>query len=1011
MGIKENLNSNAPGESMPIDVDQANTFLKLTRDYFYESLLTKDLNFKITWLGGRFKDITGYTWQEIEKLPGNFMQIIEPSDKERILTEHHNNHEEVVTYTYRILHKEGGIRWIEDMVQRHFDEDGNIVKITGAVKDITTEKEAKFALENSIKRLDLALQCANEGLWDWYLPTGQTTFNDVYYTMLGYAPGDHIKSFEDFLAWIHPDDVERIKKLNKDFALRNTSMYKAEFRMRNRKGGWQWILSRGNIAERSSDGSPIRLLGTHTDITQEKFARDQAKDAELKYQNLFNSMHDGFAIFTIIFDNSNVATDFQYLLVNPAFERLANIPAHKCIGKTLREVLPDRADIWLEVCGRVVKSKKTENFEYQSKISNNFFDVSVFLSAPGQISAIYRDKTEQFKLNNQLEAERKKISNLMENVPGMVYRCKADEHWTMEFVSEGCRELTGYEVADFIDNKTINFNQIICEPYRKKLQLADEFQENNQHFVEEYEIRTATGEVKYVWEKGMGIYSKMGELLYLEGFITDITERKKIEDSLKKSEARNKALLSAIPDLMFLFDKNGRYIDYNNTSNIKTLVAPEKFLGKTISDVLSDELANLTYQKIDALLKTGEMQVYTYSVNNGLKIANFESRLVHCGQDEILAIIRDVTDRQQYEQALQLSEQRWQFALEGARDGVWDWNLEDNSAFFSIRLKTILGYVKDELSKKMDEITSRIHPDDLPIRNKIMNEHLEGISSFYQCEYRINNIKGQYIWVLDRGMVLERSKDNLPLRMIGTLSDISERKENELEIRRINEELKQFTYTVSHDLKSPLLTIQSFAGFLEKDIKANKIDKVESSLGFINFAIDKMNQLLNDLLELSRIGRKTGPHEQINLSDLLDQVISLLAGRIQQKKVEIIRPKKDLILTGDIIRLTQAFQNLLENAIKFMGNQENPCIEIGIKKIDQDNHIYIRDNGIGVDAKFIPKIFDLFQKLNTKEEGTGIGLTLVKRIVELHGGKIWVESEGLGKGTTFWLRLAGTQKV
>jgi signal transduction histidine kinase len=226
------------------------------------------------------------------------------------------------------------------------------------------------------------------------------------------------------------------------------------------------------------------------------------------------------------------------------------------------------------------------------------------------------------------------------------------------------------------------------------------------------------------------------------------------------------------------------------------------------------------------------------------------------------------------------------------------------------------------------------------------------------------------------------------------------------ELERKNAELERFTYTVSHDLKSPLITIKGFLGFLQDDAKSGNLERLEGDLKRISDAADKMQRLLNDLLELSRIGRLVNEAQSIDLNEMIAEVLELLHGRIHAGNIRVQVAESLPTVYGDRPRLCEVLQNLVDNAAKFMGDQPDPCIEIGQAGTANDGHLilFIRDNGIGIEPKFKDRIFGLFDKLDPRTDGNGIGLALAKRIIEVHGGKIWVESE-TGKGSTFYFTL------
>jgi len=241
-------------------------------------------------------------------------------------------------------------------------------------------------------------------------------------------------------------------------------------------------------------------------------------------------------------------------------------------------------------------------------------------------------------------------------------------------------------------------------------------------------------------------------------------------------------------------------------------------------------------------------------------------------------------------------------------------------------------------------------------------------------------------------------------------SELKERQKLISELEERNDELTRFTYTVSHDLRNPLVTIKGFLGMLEKDLHDRRLDKVQNDFQRIAGATDKMNELLSDLLELSRIGRIINPPEEINLARLVQDAMDSVEARLRSKQVTVNITSDLPTIYGDRIRLREVFENLIDNAVKYMGDQSNPVIDIGITNEEGRRIIFVKDNGMGIEPIYQSKIFGLFEKLNPTIEGTGIGLALVKRIIETHGGKIWVESDGLGKGSTFYFTIPDNVK-
>lgn len=227
------------------------------------------------------------------------------------------------------------------------------------------------------------------------------------------------------------------------------------------------------------------------------------------------------------------------------------------------------------------------------------------------------------------------------------------------------------------------------------------------------------------------------------------------------------------------------------------------------------------------------------------------------------------------------------------------------------------------------------------------------------------------------------------------------------ELKSKNRELEQFTYTVSHDLKAPIITIQGFLGLLERDAGADNPARVKKDIERITGATNKMQQLLDELLELSRIGRIINPSREIPFQQIVQDAAASVQGRLDRchARIEVNTDLPTVFV--DQTRITQVVQNLLENAAKFMGDQPEPHIRIGLQGNDADGKpiFYVQDNGMGIEANQLEHLFDLFHKLDAHAEGTGIGLALVKRIIEVHGGRVWITSEGLGHGTTVFFTL------
>jgi signal transduction histidine kinase len=225
------------------------------------------------------------------------------------------------------------------------------------------------------------------------------------------------------------------------------------------------------------------------------------------------------------------------------------------------------------------------------------------------------------------------------------------------------------------------------------------------------------------------------------------------------------------------------------------------------------------------------------------------------------------------------------------------------------------------------------------------------------------------------------------------------------EYEHLISDLERFTYTISHDLRSPLITIQGFLGILEQDLLVGKAEEVQRDMARIRQATGHMEDLLDQLLELARVGRVVLHLQPVNLGEVAALACAAQQVELDKRNITVSLAEDLPLVKADPVRLREVLDNLLSNAIRFMGNPAQPAIEIGCQVQHDETVCFVRDNGIGIDLRYHQKIFGLFEQLDAHSEGTGIGLALVKRIIELHNGRIWVESDGPDTGSTFYFTL------
>ena len=373
----------------------------------------------------------------------------------------------------------------------------------------------------------------------------------------------------------------------------------------------------------------------------------------------------------------------------------------------------------------------------------------------------------------------------------------------------------------------------------------------------------------------------------------------------------------------------------------------------------------------------------------------------------------EVTVRTQTEHALRESQTLLRLIFDRAFDGISVY--EEYPEFGTRRLVDCNARYAEIAGRSREELLSL--DDILPLQESIEPK----IDRQQVLEWSADRVYvGRFRWLRPdtKENVVEYAAVSLQvddrLLVVGVDRDITEQLQatqerealiNELEAK--NDELEQFAYTVSHDLKSPLITIKGFLHFLEQDAMGGDATKVGADIAFIANAVDKMQQLLDELLELSRLGRLINPPQDIPMSELACEAVELVSGQLMATGVQVDVVPDMPVVRGDRPRLREVYENLLGNAAKFMGDQPHPRVEVGVRRDSNQVVFYVRDNGIGIEPQHREKVFGLFEKVDSDTDGTGIGLAIVKRIVETHAGRIWVESAGLGRGSAFCFTLPG----
>jgi PAS domain S-box-containing protein len=377
----------------------------------------------------------------------------------------------------------------------------------------------------------------------------------------------------------------------------------------------------------------------------------------------------------------------------------------------------------------------------------------------------------------------------------------------------------------------------------------------------------------------------------------------------------------------------------------------------------------------------------------------------------------DVTSYIEAEQALRDERQRLEWVLEATGPGIWELDIVSEMSMYSDRWAALLGYTLRELEPpNRDTWRSLVHPDDIDRAQALLQAHLRGDTPVYDCDLRMRHQRGVWLWFNDRGRVHRRDDEGRPLYMSGTLLDIHERVAAQEEVRALNASLERrvvertaelersmrdmevISYSIAHDLRAPLRSVNGFAS-LVGEMDGERLSP-EGRLMFerIVSASGNMGQMISDMLELLRVVRVEIEPGLVDMNVLARSVIEALAPGVPHARVNL-HPLPRVM--GDDKLLRQLLSNLMDNALKYSRHRPDPVIDLGFDR--ERGAFYLRDNGMGFDMAHANKLFGLFQRLHAGAKapgGTGVGLAIVARTLERHGGRIWAEAEP-GVGATF----------
>ncbi len=744
------------------------------------------------------------------------------------------------------------------------------------------------------------------------------------------------------------------------------------------------------------------LLGVSVDITERKAALEGLKKSEERFRKYFEVPLIGVAI---------VDPSGQWLEVNDKFCDMVGYSRDELLDMkwqdiTLAEQLPSEVEKYRAFLESGCASTATREKQYRTK---NGVAIDVIIAThcvrkddgtPDYLLCVIQDITARKKAESSMAASEKQLRTIIAASPIGIGRVRER---IVEWVNEATCTITGYSREELTGRDTSHLYVSPAEFARTGGVLYSEGQVETKWITKDGLIRDIFLQIASV-DNASYICT-----------VTDMTRLKRAEHSLKFTQV---SVDSAI-DNIYWIDAQGVIAYANDSACVSTGYGRDELLSMTIHDLDLNSPAEMWPRMWKDIVTVGSGRFESVHRRKDGSVFPVELNMVYLAYEEfeyVCAFTRDITERKKAEEALRDSEERWQFALEGSGDGLWDWDVPSNRVYFSRQWKEMIGYAEDEISGSLDEWDSRVHPDDKADVYAKLNDHLEGRSPVYISQYRLRSKDGTYKWILDRGKVLIRTEDGKPLRVIGTHTDITERKHLESQLLQSQkmEAVGTLAGGVAHDFNNLLSAIMGYASLMQ--MKMDKHDPLYAYASHILTSSEKAANLTQSLLAFSR--KQVIDLKPIALNDTIEKLHRLLERLIPEDVEFRVRNSDErLIVMADSGQLDQVIMNLVTNARDAMPRGGKLTVRIDRaadvsrftttnKDVDLSDYalIEISDTGMGMDKKTIEKIFEPFYTTKELGRGTGLGLSIVYGIINQHNGHIDVWSQP-GEGSIFSVYL------
>lgn len=770
---------------------------------------------------------------------------------------------------------------------------------------------------------------------------------------------------------------------------------------------------------RNSQGEIGGIIVFGEFLNERKQAAARIRESEAKYRLLFENSLDAFAYHQIIVDDRGKPIDYLFLEVNAAFERMTGLRRDQVINRRACDVLPAMAqepDRWIAMYGKIALHGGTVRLEQFSPELNRWYAISAYSPERNFFVTVFEEITERKQAEAAAREAQRATAALLGNLPGMAYRCRNDRDWTMEYVSEGCLELTGYAAVDLLNSQLISYNDLIHVDDREY--VWGEVQQAvaaDRRYRLTYRIISKSGECKSVWEQGAALRNDQGEIVALEGFIADITDRVRAEEALQHREERFRALIESSTDIIMLFDARG-LVTYVSPSLQRILgYTPPEMVGRSVLDKIHrGDLRQVLRAAAEVLSRPRaefslELRVRHRDGSTRILEAVGRNLLDWPAVGAIVVNSRDITDRR----LIEIERAQLATAVDQAVEGMIITDPDGRITYVNAAFERITGFTRDQVVEQ-------------PVRAFFST--FEGTKFFaefwpllqagrtWSGRFRNQRANGDSY---DEELAVSPIRDavNRIVNFVFVKRDISREVDLETRLRQAHklEAVGRLASGIAHDFNNLLAGIRGFAELIVVETATDQ--RTKDYADEIVRAATRAADLTGQLLAFARKGNYLSV--PVDLHNTIDEVMRILRHTID-KRITLETDLQATVCTvkGDPSQIQSAILNLSVNARDAMPEGGRLTFRTANVHLDPEfcrrnsldlgpGHyvaLSVEDSGIGIDEALLAHIFDPFFTTKEQGQGTGLGLAGVYGCARNHRGCVEVHSE-VGKGSVFTLYL------